>query len=196
MAMTLFFNDDEISDLDGYWLGAEARLGDNGDIFGTREVRIRTESSVPVDAFCNWDGEDWDGIDTGDVPFTLTAADGIMTWTVAGTVGGAISYNGGTFTDLDKVQFRIGVQGPGYFEFGNVQVHFYDDSTLVDSYVQEEPLVIDTLGYPDPGIQEKIADVYTEANGVDEVTIEGYLRFSVNEMSAPDQVFGEIFLYA
>jgi hypothetical protein len=195
MATTSIFFSDSISDLSGYWLCAEARLGNNGDYFGPQEVVIKKPDGQEVQrSSLQWDTDDSDGIDSGLCAFSLAAEDGVLTWSVNGYECRTVSEAQPPFENVHKVLIRAAANGIGLFEFQGLSVKFYKDNALIDSYDHTENLGVDTR-YASAPSAERTIEVFPTSTDCDEVLVTGFFRMLAPEISSQDQVYGQVALY-
>jgi hypothetical protein len=194
MAQATLFWADQISGITGFWLGASARIGDNGEGAVPREVLLMSSAGVVDSAYSLWDGDTSDGIDSGSRSFEFSAGGGVASFSVQ-DADDTVSYAASAPGDITRVLVRAAVTQQALVELTQLSFSFYDGGTLVDSYTHSGSLSVDTRGEPVNYEAEHMLEVQPQA-GVDAVVVSGLMRFITGEdIAARDSVRADLYVF-
>jgi hypothetical protein len=193
--------DDEVSSVSGFAIYADARLGGNGDAWGTPEQVVgQDEYNAEYDRV-TWDGDLEDGFDSGYVSDALIVSSDIANDTVF--ADHQINSDSTTFTStsigyIGKVQFRAFTQAAAVVEWRNISVRFYQGNDLVDSYALQNGPSVDTTTSENTSAEE-ILEITPQGTGIDRVEIWGMFRMtfdSPNLYPGPTDLGAQIFVFS
>jgi hypothetical protein len=179
IAATLYHN--VISEVSGYAVYAEARLGGNGDPNGVPELVTGGNGEDASYDRITWDADLTDGFDTGNVADALAAAfdAGTNTATADRETGGTpISFSQASAGPIERVELRALTQAAATARWSNVCIEFYRGGVLMDSYSAEYGPSVDTVGETSNATAESVLVVTPDGTDYDQVVISGMVRMT------------------
>lgn len=180
-----YWSAESVSSITDFSIGGDVRYGDNGDPYGMGEAAICTPSQQLDVGLVTWDGDPYDGIDSGWRSVVLDATLG-ATDAVDFAVGStAVAEGADLASSIGAVTIRAAVSGPDMaVEWDAIVVRFYRDGQLVET-VSVDDLSADRLGSSDPDPYEAGATVTPSASDYDRVVISGQVRVRAAEGTYP-----------
>lgn len=190
-----------ISDISIYCGFAEARFGSNGATDGDAEVELGAVNQSPASGRRTWDSNLSDGLAVGPliVQFTAEAGGGSngLKWSVAGANPSPLQYSGVTYGNITKVRIRAAVQTTAMVQWTQVQVRFYKNGRLNESYVASSAgPAVNTSNSTAPVTAEQILDVVPDLSGNTKVIVSAYIEFASPQGVYPgvNDLFAQVFI--
>jgi hypothetical protein len=202
MCIAATFINDEVSTLSGYAIFADARLGGNGDPWGTPERVVgQDEYNAEYDRL-TWDSNLEDGFDTGQVSSSLVVTSDVANDTVFADnqiTSDSLSYSSTSIGHIGIIEFRAFTQAAGAVQWSDVDVRFYRDDVLIESYSASAGPSVDTSTSTEDTTSEAILRITPGATDYDRVEIYGVFRMtfdSPNVYAGPTDMAAQIFVYS
>ena len=186
-----------VSEITGFCIAAEAKSGSNGDANGVGfEVFVGHDPDDAVAARRVWDGSPSDGIDSGWVLVSLTAAASGSSWSVDGADADPLSYAGATFGNAGAVRLRAGVRVPAAVKFRNVVVRWIRNGRVMESIQAPAGPEIDTRPPGSPAEAEQVLEIVPVATTHLKVVVDAEVSFAAPEgvEPGPDDLFAQIYV--
>lgn len=202
MADAAIYYNNSITEISGYSMYTELRIGSNGDPWGEAEI---VSGSSPYDAQYGrivWDGDLEDGFDSGQLEHVLTSTvedeDPETAVVTSDGESGPLTFSTSVYGSVALVQLRALALVAGSASWSNVAIGFYRDNVLVDSYSSAAGLSVDKSSQTGPVESEALLSVSSQAQGIDKVVISGTFRMSYDStviVPGAADLAGQFFVY-
>lgn len=178
MADAAIYYNDYISEISGYSMYSELRIGSNGDPWGEAEIASGTSPEDAQFGRFVWDANLEDGFD-GSMNGELIATLDEQEQTAAGVSQcgeEVLTYSSCVTGDIDRVQVRALAQTAGAAIWSNLQIQFFRGGILVDSYSSASGVFVDETAETGTVASEAILEVSSQEADIDCVVISGEYR--------------------
>jgi hypothetical protein len=184
-----------ISDIYGYGLYADWRVGSNGDSSGDPSYTMGDDQGEEAWGYSQWDSDLSDGFDTGNISVRFAgSSDGSESLTVGSDA--TLQYSGDAMGTITSVEFRAGVMVAGEAKFSDINIQFYHDNTLVEAIPVGSGPDANTINSSSLQ-QEQTLTVTPTAPNVNKVFISATTRLDSKTDTAPatSDLFCNIFVF-
>jgi len=205
MATVTTSTSSSISDIEGYSFFGSIMYGDNGDPEGMPEYVVGNSDTNNIDGFITWTDDPDNGVDTNDIPFSLTGnpgggSNGVVL-DLNGGVSGPLTFTGASYGAIQNVKIQAGVTLAGCkMSFNSLIVEFYKSGTQTESVtlqVADNP-VADATNATDPVAVQQLTIVTPASQTNDKVVITGSVQLYAKAGVYPGEtdIFGDIYVFA
>lgn len=187
----------DISSINGYSAVGEVRAGGNGDPYGSPEYDVG-DGSTFTEGRTTWTNDVSNGFDTGWVSVELDVRAGGVTWNVANSTSGELTYDDASYGTIGSVELRAAVQNSDMqCEWGNLAVSFYKGGALQETMSTTDLVEADTFNSSSSTAETDCTFVPTNSDS-DEVIITGRVRMDCSDayiQPTDNDIFGQIFAF-
>lgn len=198
MAIVMQMQSAQISEISGSSVMAELRFGTDGNMSGAPEYDLGTSSDT-VDGSAVWDGDSSDGVESPwvDVSFSADSTTDLATWSM-NNGSGTLSYDQASFGAIQQVQIRSGTLAQASMLWRSLEVNFYKNNQVVDTYTQQNGPSVDQTADPYAGSYQDLLQITPGVTDADKVVITGQVKMTSPEgvYPAENTMFSQILLFA
>jgi len=179
MSTGALLSNNSISDLNGYAIFADARLGSNGDSAGDSELAVGSDPETCTCGRDVWGTVTDAGLDSGSVSTELTiGSGGSVEWQVAGSSPSPLTYDSSGFTQIHTIDIRALTQANAMVSWESIYVQFYKNGAVTDTYSASAGPSVDDRGDESPPPSEQILEITSAYEDNDAVVIQGDFRLA------------------
>ena len=190
-----------LTDVTGYCVMAEVRVGGNGAPGGPEELKIGRSPKSASSGRVTWTTDLSGGFDSGIVNVRLDlppggGAQGVG-WSVDGASPRPILYRSVLYGAIRQVLVRAAVQTGALMLWREMQIAFYKDYVPTDGLVLRTGPHVDTTADGEQ-IAEQILTVTPAASDNDKIVVTSQIEMSAPAAVIPgaNDIFGQIFVFA
>jgi hypothetical protein len=182
-----------VSEMSGA-LYASIGVGSNGDLYGTPTDSIGDDQGEENWDYTVWDSDPSDGFTTSNIPVIFTASTN-GNESLEG-IGDGISYGGDAFSKINSVELQAGVTQCGEAKWTDVNVAFYNGTTLGESDSIEVGPDANTTNTPSSPQAQQILTVTPTSSNYTSVVVSGTLKLTApgSGVPNPNGMFCNIFI--
>jgi hypothetical protein len=180
MSIVMEMQSPDIVQASDYNLSAGVRYGSDGDpTYPIGEYDVGSSADDTIVGMRTWDGDPTDGVDSGwvDLDFTLDAVNDTITYSVGGGDVLTYSFAGKGIDSVDEIAIRAAVTNQAAMLWQNLDVSFYHDGILADSYQGDGPQA-DLRADPQSGSQDDMLYIQPEASNINQIHVTAQVRLA------------------
>ena len=181
-----------MTEVSGWDYMAQLSYGQNGDMWGPREITVCGPNYETTGEYMMWDENPDDGVDSGWRQTGLSFDSTSLKW---GLEGIGVTQDVVETDGIDYIDIRTVTKNQAAMLWKNAMVLFYKDGILTEQ-VDLGSFGSDTMDQP--ALDEQILRITPENSDNDKVLISGMVKLMAPEGAYPaeDEIFSQIMIYA